>query len=221
MDTFTVDGQPNTRLDSYSSITFTQKARFSAFTTNRHYQHQKPLETFSDFIKPPSSEHLTELILENNQATIKLTDWTINTDTFNQLISLNSAPYMITVKLKPDSPEDLLNVLLFEHLKATAFNRTYKQIVIIPLKDNPPTSERILRRNTLIIGEEDEARRYLKDTFLELKPGQSITTQEVQLDAESLQPYAVTNKAAPTVFRQAQITLLHGVAILGVDIRHS
>lgn len=218
--TFTVDGQPNTRLDSYSSITFTQKALASRHLQQIVITNTRSLETFSDFIKPPSSEHLTELILENNQATIKLTDWTINTDTFNQLISLNSAPYMITVKLKPDSPEDLLNVLLFEHLKATAFNRTYKQIVIIPLKDNPPTSERILRRNTLIIGEEDEARRYLKDTFLELKPGQSITTQ-VQLDAESLQPYAVTNKAAPTVSRQAQITLLHGVAILEVDIRHS
>ncbi|MQT75393.1 Tc toxin subunit A-related protein [Pseudomonas helleri] len=149
-----------------------------------------------------------------------MTDWTINTDTFNQLISLNSAPYTITVKLKPDSPDNSLNVLLFEHLNVTAFNRTYKQILIIPLKDNPPTSERILRRNTLIIGEEDEARRYLKDTSLELKPGQTITTQ-VQLDAESLRPYAVTNEAAPTVASQAQITLLHGVAILEVDIRYS
>ncbi|MGO3552011.1 neuraminidase-like domain-containing protein [Pseudomonas helleri] len=218
--TFTLDGQPNTRLDSYSSITFTQKTHASRHLQQIVITNTRSLETFSDFIKPPSSEHLTELTLENNQATIKLTDWTINTDTFNQLISLNSAPYTITVTLKPDDPEDSLNVLLFEHLKVTAFNRTYKQIIIIPLKDNPPISERILRRNTLIIGEEDEARRYLKDTSLELKPGQSITTQ-VQLDAESLRPYAVTNEATPTVSRQAQITLLHGVAILEVDIRYS
>ncbi|WP_353232728.1 neuraminidase-like domain-containing protein [Pseudomonas helleri] len=218
--TFTVDDQPNTRLDSYSSITFTQKTLVSRHLQQIVITNTRSLETFSDFIKPPSSEPLTKLILENNQATIKLTDWTINTDTFNQLISLNSAPYMITVKLKPDSPENSLNVLLFEHLKVTAFNRTYKQIVIIPLQDNPPTSERILRRNTLIIGEEDEARRYLKDTSLELKPGQAITTQ-VQLDAESLRPYAVTSEATPTVSSQAQITLLHGVAILEVDIRHS
>ena len=181
--TFTVDGQPNTLLDSHSFITFTQHTLAS-----RHLQHivitnTRSLQAFEDLIKPPSDEHLTKITLINNQATINLKGWAIEADTFNQLINLNSDPYTISIKLKPDNLEASLNELFFEHLKTTAFRRTYKQIIIIPTKENPPVSERILRANTLIIGEEEEARRYLKGTTFEIKPGQSITTQ-VQLDAK-------------------------------------
>lgn len=218
--TFTVDGQPSTRLDSSSFITFTQQTLASRHLQQIVITNTRSLEAFSDFIKPPSSQHLTELIHENNQTTINLNDWTINTDTFNHFLNLSSDPYTISVKLKPDNQEDSLNDVLFENLRVTVFSRTYKQIIIIPLKVNPPVSDKIFRKNTLIIGEDDEARRYLKGTSFELKPGQSITTQ-VQLDAKSLQPYAVTNEANPTISEQSKITLLHGVAILEVDIRHS
>ena len=218
--TFTVDGQPSTLLDSQSSITFTQQTLAS-----RHLQHivitnTRSHQAFSDFIKPPSNENLRKITLINNQATLNLKDWAIEADTFNQLINLNSDPYTISIKLIPDTPEASLNDLLFEYLKITAFRRAYKQVIIIPIKANPPVSEKILRKNSLIIGEEEEARRYLKDTTFEIKPGQSITTQ-VQLDAESLRPYAETNKTTPAVSEQAKITLLHGVAILEVDISYS
>lgn len=218
--TFNLDGQPSTLLDAYSFITFRQQALDARQLENIVITNTSSLQAFSDFIKPPSNEHLSPLTFKNNQTTINLKGWTINTDTFNQLINLSSDPYTISVKLKPDNQEGSINDLLFEHLKATAFNRTYKQIIIIPLKDDPPVSEKILRRNTLIIGEEEEARHYLKDTSLEIKPGQSVTSQ-VQLDAESLRPYAETNKATPTVPEQAEITLMHGVAILEVDLRYS
>lgn len=219
--TFTVDGQPNTLLDSHSFITFTQHTLAS-----RHLQHivitnTRSLQAFEDLIKPPSDEHLTKITLINNQATINLKGWAIEADTFNQLINLNSAPYTISIKLKPDNLEASSNELFFEHLKITAFRRTYKQVIIIPTKGNSPVSERILRANTLIIGEEEEeARRYLKGTTFEIKPGQSITTQ-VQLDAKTLRPYAETYTTSPTNSEHAKISLLHGVAILEVDIRYS
>lgn len=175
--TFNLDGQPSTLLDAYSFITFRQQALDARQLENIVITNTSSLQAFSDFIKPPSNEHLSPLTFKNNQTTINLKGWTINTDTFNQLINLSSDPYTISVKLKPDNQEGSINDLLFEHLKATAFNRTYKQIIIIPLKDDPPVSEKILRRNTLIIGEEEEARHYLKDTSLEIKPGQSVTSQ--------------------------------------------
>ena len=164
--TFNLDGQPSTLLDAYSFITFRQRALDARHLENIIITNTRSFQAFSDFIEPPSNEHLFPLTFENNQATINLKGWTINTDTFNQLISLSSDPYTISIKLKPDTQEGSINDLLFEHLKATAFNRTYKQIIIIPLKDDPPVSEKILRRNTLIIGEEEEARHYLKDTSL-------------------------------------------------------
>ena len=217
--TFTVEGQPSTLLDSNSSITFTQETLASRHLKQIVITNTKSLEAFSDFIKPPSDEHPTELRRKNNQITISLKSWMIDIDTFNYFISLSSDPYTISVTLKPDNTEDSITNLLFEHLRVSAFRRTYKQIVIIPIRDTPPISEKIRRKNTLIIGEEDEARHYLKDTTPEIKPGQAITTH-VRLNPESLRPYAEINKATPTVSEQGKIKFLHGVAIFEVDISY-
>ena len=160
-----------------------------------------------------------KLLTQDNQITLDLKDLQIDNDIFSQLHSSNSESYSISIDVDSDDEENPVNTLTFENLTTTAFNRAYKHIIIIPRDREAPTPQKILRSNTLIIGEDyDESRHNLKDTLLELKSEQSITSQ-VQLNADSLRPYTETNGQSPLPSEKTEITLLHGVAIFEVDIR--
>ncbi len=100
----------------------------------------------------------------------------------------------------------------FEHLNVTAFNRTYKQILNIPLKDNLLLPEKNTpAENTLIIGEEDETSAS-KRCVTRTSPGQDDYNSVL----ESSLSAAI--EAAPTVSRQAQITHFAWCHVLEVDI---
>ena len=213
--------QPSVELQPGSSITFTQQA----FVT-QHLQNIVIINTSNrqkNFILsvPSDEKNRVKFLNRDNKTTLDLQGLQIDKDVFTQLHSANAEPYSISIDVESDDEQTPKKTVSFDNLKTTAFNRTYKQILIIPLNKETPTPPKINRSNTLIIGEDyDEPRHYLKATSFELKSEQSATSQ-VQLDVDSLRPYAEKNAQSQIPSEQAEITLLHGVAILEVSVRYS
>ncbi|WP_407728675.1 neuraminidase-like domain-containing protein [Pseudomonas helleri] len=216
-----VTDQPKLLLQPGSSITFTQQTFAIKDVQDIIIINTRNLQKTSLFSVSQEIESHVNLPDKNNKITFDLKDLEVDKDIFSQLHISNSESYSISVVIKSDDKEDPVKHLTFDNLTTTAFNRTYKHIIIIPLDKQTPTPKKILRSNTLIIGEDyDEPRHFLKGTSLELKSGQSITSQ-VQLDADSLRPYAEKNVQSALRSEQTEFTLLHGVAILEVETRYS
>ncbi|MQT49252.1 phage tail tape measure protein [Pseudomonas helleri] len=213
--------QPSVKLQPGSSITFKQQGFAGQYLQNIDIINTRNRQKISILSVSPDKKKLAKFLTGDNQATLDLQDLQIDKDIFTQLHSANAESYSISVDIASDDIETPNKTVSFDNLTTSAFNRTYKQIIIIPLNKETPTPPKINRLNTLIIGEEyDEPRRYLKATSIELKSEQS-TTSQVRLDVDSLRPYAENKAQLPIPSEQSEITFLHGVAILEVNVRYS
>ncbi|MFP3515636.1 neuraminidase-like domain-containing protein [Pseudomonas sp. SIMBA_077] len=175
--------------------------------------------TLSDFVKHADSHDALNLPMnvEDKHATVSLEGCQIDLTVFTHLFSAHKTAYSISLGV---TSGEAINSFTFENVEPSALERTYKHIVLIPLDRETPNPPNIYRANTLILGESGASRRYLPNTSPELKAEQSITAQ-INLDPSSLRPYGELKSSSLTSPTHAQLTLLHGVVILEIDLSDS
>lgn len=175
--------------------------------------------TLSDFIKPADGTHALNLPMDcqANLATVSLEKCQIDLTVFTHLFNAHNTAYSINIGVESGAAP---NSFTFENAETNALERAYKHIVLIPLDRETPNPRNIYRANTLILGESGDSRRYLPNTSSELKAEQSITAQ-IYLDPLSLRPYGESKSPLPTSSAQAQLTFMHGVVILEIDLSDS
>lgn len=198
-----------------SSLTLTQQEPVAAKVKKITLTNTRTKQTFEISLIDANDIHL-----EGKPITLNLEKIAINQDSFINLFNSYTDPHAISVEMTSTESGTPTLYLYFENLNASAYNRTYKHIILIPRdkQASPPLS--IDRKTTVIIGESGASRRYLENTSLELRPEHSITAH-VQIDPVSMRPSDETRQPAPTSFEQNKITLLHGVVTLEVEIESS
>ncbi len=146
------------------------------------------------------------------EATQQLAGSVIDIDTFNEFFYSPSPSYTITVTLSNNQ------TLIFDKAASTPLERSYKQIVLFPLKSEDPTPSRILRSNTLAIGETDYSRRYIRGSVSDLKAAQTISVQ-LQINPKTLRPNVERRLTSDEHSLLSTITILHGVIIHDSEVQ--
>ena len=146
------------------------------------------------------------------EATQQLAGSEIGIDIFNEFFYTPSPWYTITVNLSNNE------TLIFDKAVNTPLERSYKQIILFPLQPENPTPSRILRSNTLLIGETDFSRRYIRGSASNLKAAQTINVQ-LQINPKTLRPIVEQTSTSDEHSTFSTITILHGVIIHDTEVQ--
>jgi hypothetical protein len=124
--------QPSVKLQPGSSITFKQQGFAVQYLQNIDIINTRNRQKISILSVSPDKKKFARFLTGDNQATLDLQDLQIDKDIFTQLHSANSEPYSISLNIEFEDIELPKKIVSFDNLTTSAFNRTYKQIIIIP-----------------------------------------------------------------------------------------
>ena len=147
----------------------------------------------------------------------QLNNASIDINTFNEFFDSPNLPYTITVIVNKDTNISETETLIFEQAVNTPMERSYKQVILLPLDRDNSTPERILSSNTMVLAGKDLSRQYIRGSVPDLKAAQQITAQ-LQINPVTLRPSDENTSNSDVHTTLSTFTIVHGVTIHETEV---